>query len=143
MIALDLFRRIGSWRAGDSPAARELERQLRALEDNISSMGLRLFALLMPRLRTHGDDRLSQNQIVAPGQFKVYDTRAAVDIVVVLEKPKASDAGTFIVLLDFAGGVGALSIRTPDSYINDAQVKLSTDYTRIIFCDGAGYWTTV
>lgn len=142
-MALDLFRRIGSWRVGDTPAARELERQLRTLEDNVSAMGQRLFALLMPRLKLHGTDRTTPNQIIGPGQFHIFDTSVGggVDIELVLGKPRPDEAGTLIVLLDFGGGAGALRINTPDSYINDDVIRISTDFMRVVFCDGEGYWT--
>lgn len=122
--------------------ANELAQQLAKLEQNVSDMGDSILGVASQRLVAHTDKEYTgEDLVVAPGQFQIFDTRAPADIDVALQKPKAADAGTLIVLLDIGGGTGALRIRTPDSYINDAQVKLSTAYMRLIFCDGEGYWT--
>lgn len=119
----------------------ELGRQLHALEGNVSAMGGELAAVAMPKLTLRSRDQKAQGLIIAPGQFQIYDTRPGTDISVGLQKPSPGDRGLFVMLLDFGGGVGALNISARDSYINDSTVKLSTDYMRLLFCDGVGYWT--
>jgi hypothetical protein len=130
------LRRIGAFAAPG-----ELSRQLRTFEENVSSMGRELAAMAMPKLTLRSREQKAQGLIIAPGQFQIYDTRPGTDIIVGLQKPSPGDRGLFVMLLDFGGGVGALNISAPDSYINDSTVKLSTDYMRLLFCDGTGYWT--
>lgn len=136
------LRRIRSFRVpGDPVVANELAQQLQRFEDNVAEMGAGLAAVVMPKLTLCSSEQNEQGLIIAPGQFQIYDTRPSTDIRVGLLKPRPRDRGLFIMLLDFGGGVGALNISAPDSYINDATVKVSTDYMRLLFCDGAGYWT--
>jgi hypothetical protein len=136
------LRRIRSFRVpGDPVVANELAQQLSRLEENVSAMGGELTAMAMPKLALRSSEQKAQDLIIAPGQFQIYDTRPGTDIRVGLQKPVPGDRGLLVMLLDFGGGVGALSISAPDSYINDSTVKTSTDYMRLLFCDGAGYWT--
>lgn len=137
------LRRVRSFRVpGDPVVANELAQQLAKFEENVANMGEEFEKSKAARLTVNSvKDNRAGGVIVAPGQFQLFNTAAAVDITVTLQKPKPSDSGTFIALLDFAGGLGALVLRTPDSYINDSQVLLSTKYMRLIFCDGEGYWT--
>lgn len=134
------LRRIRTFRVpGDPTLANELAGQLAKFEENVDAMGREL--LSAHRLVALGvSENAKGGVVVAPGQFQVFDSRAAA-VPITLQKPTAADSGKWLVLADRGGGANDLDLTGQDCLINAAATFTSTVFLRVLFCDGTDYWT--
>jgi hypothetical protein len=126
----------------DEATANELRRQLGQFESNISDMGDAIVAGAMAPLEVTERDGRTDLLTVGPGQsLGIVNTVSRVQ----LAKPRAEDAGKFLVICKGGGSATNTQVLAPaGSKINDSPTFLiTTSYMMLlVYCDGINYWAT-
>jgi hypothetical protein len=147
-MGVDLLKRIRKFvlpvtvdGTADAIGAANQQRQLVALEQNVSDMGAAIALAAAPRLTRAAESTVKSGATVGPGQYHVVDTRTT-GIRFILSKPTANDSGKLVVVLDIGGSASSVTAEAQGCTIDGVGSVAITvpNYAMIIFCDGANYW---